>query len=345
MKKMIWLFLLAALVLAACSEDSEQQGGMHEELLRLTAATRTPSEAIVNAGEDYSPIQIYLMSGLQKTEGNFIYDPTMKTWSSTIGVKELNNYIFGFSPATAAAGTISPVTTGAADYSAGAKITLTNMKAVGADDICVVVGVKNSADPNDTPDFGVFAFDKTGGDNSVCLLLDHLFSAIDFKIKIGPKYNELRDIYLKTMELRSSLSVTQAVVTLKANATGTNPMSITYSQDATTTQSNVVYDYGTDVKSEGKGLKLTAEGTPFVSYCAPLAGIDEKLTLVCTYDVYNKKGTRVRENCTAENRLSGISGMKMERCKKNTVTLTVEPSYLYQLSEDELDNPTIKISN
>ena len=340
---MKWLFLLAALVLAACSEDSEQQGGVQGEMLRLTTATRTPSEAIVDAGEDHSPIQIYLMSGLKKTEGNFIYEAPV--WTSTIGVKETNNFIYGFSPATAAAGTISPITTGATDYSAGAKITLTNMKAVGADDICVVVGVKNSADPNDTPDFGVFAFDKTGGDNSVCLLLDHLFSAIEFKIKIGPKYNELRDIYLKTMELRSSLSVSQAVVTLKANTEGTNPMTIEYTQDATTTESNVVYDYGTDVKSDGKGLKLTADGTPFVSYCAPLSGIDEKLTLVCTYDVYNKKGTRVRENCTAENSLSGISGLKMERCKKNTVTLTVEPSYLYQLSEDELDNPTITISN
>ena len=340
MKNMIWLFLLAALVLAACSEDSEQQGGAREEVLRLTAVTRTPSEAIVNAGEDQSPIQIYLMSGLKKTDGNFVYSDG---WSSTIGVKETNNFIFGFSPATAAAGNISPITADATDYSAGAKITLNNLHAVGADDICVVVGVKNSTNPNDTPDFGVFEFTKGTGDNSVCLLLDHLFSAIDFKIKIGPKYNELRDIYLKKMELKSALSISQAVVTLTANTTNTNPITVEYTQDATASQSNVVYDYGTDATTT-KGLKLTADGTPFISYCAPLTGIVEKLTLVCTYDVYNKKGTRVRENCTAENSLSAISGLTLERRTKNTITLTVEPSYLYQLSEDELDNPTVKLN-
>lgn len=340
MKNKIWLFLLAALVLAACSEDSEQQSGAREEVLRLTAVTRTPSEAIVNAGEDQSPIQIYLMSGLQKTEGNFIY---ADGWSSTIGVKETNNYIYGFSPATAAAGTIATITEGATDYSAGAKLTLNNLHAVGADDICVVVGVKNSTNPNDTPDFGIFEFTKGTGNNSVCLLLDHLFAAIDFKIKIGPKYNELRDIYLKKMELKSALSISQAVVTLTANTTGDNPLDITYKQDATASQSNVVYDYGTDATTT-KGLMLTAEGTPFISYCAPLTGIVEKLTLVCTYDVYNKKGTRVRENCTAENSLSAISGLTLERRTKNTITLTVEPSYLYQLSEDELDNPTVKLN-
>ncbi|MBP5800143.1 MAG: hypothetical protein J6W43_09590 [Prevotella sp.] len=340
MKNKIWYFLLAALVLSACSKDSDGGDDVRGDLLNLTAVTRTPSEAIVNAGEDHSPIQIYLMSGLQKTEGNFVYSDG---WSSTIGVKEANNFIYGFSPATAAAGAISPLTGDATDYSAGAKLTLNNLETVGADDICVVVGVKNSSIPNDTPDFGVFGFNRNAGNNNVCLLLDHLYAAIDFKIRIGDKYNELRDIYLKTMELKSSISISQAVVTLTANTTGTNPMTITYTQDETTSQTNVLYDYGTDPKTT-TGLKLTKEGTAFISYCAPLAGIDEKLTLVCTYDVYNKKGTRVRENCTAENSFSGIKGLTMERRKKNTVTLTVEPSYLHQLSEDELDNPTVKFN-
>jgi hypothetical protein len=33
----------------------------------------------------------------------------------------------------------------------------------------------------------------------------------------------------------------------------------------------------------------------------------------------------------------------MRRGKKTSLTLTVEPTYLYQLSEDELDNPTIVV--
>ena len=74
----------------------------------------------------------------------------------------------------------------------------------------------------------------------------------------------------------------------------------------------------------------------------PVEPIDKQLNLVCTYDVYNKKGTKVRENCVAENDLSGLKDVTIARGKKVVVNLTVEPTYLYQLSEDELDNPTIK---
>jgi hypothetical protein len=259
-------------------------------------------------------------------------------------VKENDNYIYGFSPSDAAAGTISPITSGAVDYSAGAVMTLNNLNAVGGDDLCVVVGVKGAtADASVTPDFGTFEFKKQGTSNYVSLLLDHLYAAIEFKIKIGSKYNELRDICLKKMELQSAKTVSQAVVTLTANTAGNNPLTDIKFTSSDNAQSNTVYDYGTDA-STTTGLVLNKKGTSFVSYCAPITGIESHLKLVCTYDVYNKKGTKVRENCVAENSLAGLSGVTIARGKKSVINLTVEPTYLYQLSEDELDNPVIKVS-
>jgi hypothetical protein len=35
----------------------------------------------------------------------------------------------------------------------------------------------------------------------------------------------------------------------------------------------------------------------------------------------------------------------MKRGKKTSLSLTVEPTYLYQLSDDELNNPTIKVKS
>ena len=338
--KKIWMIVMLGVMLGACSEDSEQTF----DVLQLSEVTRAASD-IINAGEDHSPIQIFLMSGTAKTEGNFVYNPDAKTWSSTIGVKETDNYIYGFSPSDAAAGTISPITSGAVDYSAGAVMTLNNLNAVGGDDLCVVVGVKGSSteEPNVIPAFGAFGFTKQGASNYVSLLLDHLYAAIEFKIKIGTKYNELRDIYLKKMELQSAKTVSQAVVTLTANTAGTNPITDVRFTSSDKAQANTVYDYGTDA-STTQGLKLTTDGTPFVSYCAPITGMGSHLKLICTYDVYNRKGTKVRENCVAENSLDGLSGLTIERGKKSVINLTVEPTYLYQLSEDELDNPGIKIS-
>ena len=339
--KKIWMIVMMSVMLGACSEDSEQTFDM----LQLSEVTRAASD-IINAGEDHSPIQIFLMSGTAKTEGNFVYNPDANTWSSTIGVKENNNYIYGFSPSYAAAGTISPIVSGAADYSGGAVMTLDNLNAVGGDDLCVVVGVKGAtADASVTPDFGTFEFKKQVTSNYVSLLLDHLYAAIEFKIKIGSKYNELRDICLKKMELQSAKTVSQAIVTLTAKDDGTNPITDVSYTTTNNPQSNMVYDYGTDA-STTKGIELSKdEEKTFTSYCAPITGMgSSNLKLICTYDVYNKKGTKVRENCVAENSLAGLSGLTIARGAKSVINLTVEPTYLYQLSEDELDNPGIKIS-
>ena len=337
--KKIWMIVMMGVMLGACSEDSEQTF----DVLQLSEVTRA---GISDAGEYQSPIQIFLMAGTSKTEGNFVYNTDSKTWTSTIGVKENDNYIYGFSPSNAAAGTISPITSGAVDYSAGAVMTLNNLNAVGGDDLCVVVGVKGGSTDEPTPGtpaFGAFEFKKQGTNNYVSLLLDHLYAAIEFKIKIGAKYNELRDIYLKKMELQSAKTVSQAVITLTANTAGTNPITDVRFTSSDKAQANTVYDYGTDA-STTQGLKLVAtDGTPFVSYCAPITGMGSHLKLICTYDVYNKKRTKVRENCVAENSLDGLSGLTIERGKKSVINLTVEPTYLYQLSEDELDNPGIKL--
>jgi hypothetical protein len=290
------------------------------------------------------------MSGTSKTEGNFVYNTDSKTWTSTIGVKKDENYIYGFSPSDAAAGTISPITSGAVDYSAGAVMTLNNLNAVGGNDLCVVVGVKGTtkgatAEEAVTPDFGVFEFTKQGTNNYVSLLLDHLYAAIELKIKIGTRYSELRDICLKKMELQSAKTVSQAIVTLTAKDDGTIPITAVSYTTTTNPQSNMVYDYGTDA-STTKGIELSKdEEKTFTSYCAPITGMgSSNLKLICTYDVYNKKGTKVRENCVAENSLAGLSGLTIARGAKSVINLTVEPTYLYQLSEDELDNPVIKVS-
>ena len=337
--KKIWMIVMLGVMLGACSEDSEQTF----DVLQLSEVTRAAS-GIINAGEDHSPIQIFLMSGTTKTEGNFVYNPDANTWSSTIGVKEPTNYIYGFSPSDAAAGTISPIASGATDYSGGAVMTLDNLNAVGGDDLCVVVGVKGSTaeESNVTPDFGAFGFTKQGTSNYVSLLLDHLYAAIEFKIKIGSKYNELRDICLKKMELQSAKTVSKAIVTLTANADGTNPITNVSYTTANEPQTNMVYDYGTDANTP-TGILLSTTGKAFTSYCAPITGMGSHLKLICTYDVYNRKGTKVRENCVAENSLADLSGLTIERGKKSVINLTVEPTYLYQLSEDELDNPGIKL--
>ena len=72
------------------------------------------------------------------------------------------------------------------------------------------------------------------------------------------------------------------------------------------------------------------------------------LTIECSYDVYDTHvttehpyGNLIREGCTATNKVK-VSGMAPG--VRKTLTLTVTPTYLYMLSDDDLNNPTIVIN-
>lgn len=60
------------------------------------------------------------------------------------------------------------------------------------------------------------------------------------------------------------------------------------------------------------------------------------LYLVSTYDVYDKKGNLTRENCTATNKLPS-SKTNIGIGVQDSITLTVNPSYLYVLSDPDQD--------
>ena len=368
-----WLFLLAALLLAACSKDSDQTGGSPvvvptdpvpvpetpESPLRLVSATRAGDTGISDAAGDYdtySPIQIFLVSGTeasaisQKREGLFSYDAeaTVPKWTSSIGLKDAHNCIYGFSPATAASCSISPLS--GSSYQNGAVLNMTNLSAASGSDLCVVVGVSHGSTAAETaavPERGKFYFQKSS-DNYVSLLLDHIMARIDFNLKLGAEYSKRRFVKIKKIELRSSYELTKVTVKVTPSETDVTYTTAPVAADGTPS-TGTIYDFTLDAENE-EGRDVTVDGSVFPGFFAPDASsqIASGLSLVCTYDVYaynNKIGTRVREDCVSVNSLSSLSALtKLTRGKKTTVNLTIEPTYLYQLVEDELDNPTVVVS-
>ena len=373
-----WFILLAALLLAACSEESGQTVTpvdpqprpdtiptpvVQEATLNFVGATRAGDGDTYNAAEAWdihSPIQFFLMSGTtdentitQRREGEFLYDPeaSVPGWYSTIGIKDPYNCIYGYSPATVGLCTISTVD-GSTSYRNGAVMNLTKLSAASGNDLCVIVGLRHGttkAATDATPDRGQFYFNM-GSDNYVSLLLDHLFARIDFNIKIGTEYSKRRYIKIKKLELQSTYELTGVTVRLTPTTTTPEVTYTTVAAAADAPSTGVIYDFTMDADNP-EGKELSVGGTLFPGYFAPGDGVARSLSMVCTYDVYsidiktNKIGTRVREDCVAVNDLSRLSGLvSMTRGKRTTINLTVEPTYLYQLSDDELDNPTIVVS-
>ena len=71
------------------------------------------------------------------------------------------------------------------------------------------------------------------------------------------------------------------------------------------------------------------------------------LILTSTYDVYDTQGNKTRENCQATNTMV-LKDLHTEltytqRGKRYTINMTIQPTYLYVLSDSDLNNPTVKI--
>ena len=344
--------------------------GETESTLNLVAATRALSaEEVSDATDAFSPIQLFLMSDNDNTtlsnkrEGQFIY-VAGQGWSCNIGLKNTYNCIYGFSPATAASAEISQPT-GITSYKDGAVLTLTNINPVMGSDLCVIVGVSHGTSgtgteaPAKIPDRGKFYFEKTN--NYITVLLDHLFAKISFCVKIDPDYHNMRAIKVKKIELLSDKTLTAVKVPLTANESDESPIgTIQYTTNDVASDadlpSGTIYDFTTDTDAtHSEGVELPEDDSWTIpGFFAPAgngdAAIGRHLSVRFTYDVYaydvfDNNKVRVRENCVAVNSLPHVTidGADLQRGQSTTITLTVKPTYLYQLSESELDNPSINI--
>ena len=86
----------------------------------------------------------------------------------------------------------------------------------------------------------------------------------------------------------------------------------------------------------------------FMACVAPSA-TNTVYMLRTTYNVYDSKGNLIRKDCQAENKLT-LSFEKhqgktsLDVGEKYTFNLTVNPTYLYVLSDPDLDNPSLKVN-
>ena len=187
--------------------------------------------------------------------------------------------------------------------------------------------------------------------NYIFLLFDHIYSGIRFRFKVNGEYNALRTIKLKRLEMKGykddGLTTTvvkskvNATITLKQNDTNSSPItSVSIVPDETSSDvTTPIYDCGS-----GSPVVLSTDYSDFLGCFAP--NLCNKFALTSTYDVYDTKGNLVRQNCTATNTIDirDYFPYGMTRGTMYTVRLTVNPTYLYMLSEPDLDNPTIDIN-
>ena len=240
------------------------------------------------------------------------------------------------------------------EYSKGAIMTLENVPTVMPHDLCVVIGAKEGDDKEHDNglrrgDFGFRSSADVEG-NYVFLLFDHLYAALRVRMRIHADYAALRTIKLKSLQLstqageETTKKKTDITVKLEANDGSASPITeIAYDQPA----KYELIKGGLEFWSSKDGEDLKSDVyTECVGHFMP----SDITTLILTsvYDVYDRKDNLIRKDCKATNTIvlqDLLTGqIRTERGKRYTINLIVKPTYLYMLSEPDLDNPTVKIN-
>lgn len=350
--KGLWV-VAAVCSLAACTDDADEGRG---DTLRLLTYVPTfqevPASRAVTVPEGCQPFGTFYPGAATELPAIGVFltpkDATLLqsfqynangTWDSSIRVKEESYYVYGYYPQSCASS--ASVTPLSGDYATGAVLHLAGVPTLTTIDPCVTVGIQgatsSSADVTLAPGSFLYAT-QPKGHNYLYMLFDHLYAALQFSIRVDATYATLRTIHLKSLALQTTgANATDIDVTLAAGAEALTLDDVTYTSLATTGAELPMFT------ATGTGTVLTTEYQGISGMACFLPSLRSNLTLVSTYDVYDRKGNLVREGCRAVNAL--ILPPSISRGQRNTIRLTVNPTYLYQLSDPELDNPTITIES
>lgn len=348
---LIALLFGGSCLLMNCTDHTDTEWPRHDdeggEPLHVSAMTRgegdTADDPLTNI-----PIQLFLLpqDGTSRTGVVKKNDSGDIVWSGDpLLVKPGADYhIFGFLPAAL------PTNSSVSVAGNTATMTLNGLPTVTDQDFQIVIGVKSGQlASGQSVTQGAFAYhapEDTEEDYQVSLLADHLYAAVEFRIHIDAEYNKLRTIKLKQLILKckdKSKASVNAVVTLTMNDAGTHPIATNpvYSSVCADAERTVTFYE----KNRDNAVPLPVRVDDAIRATGYFAeGYTSDLSIVSVYDVYDKVNNQnelIGER-SAENNLSALLA-GFPRGRKKIVTMTVDPTYLYILSDNDLNNPTVKI--
>lgn len=360
-----WLgSMLMLLQLVACADDSDN-GNVKDEpqgsQLRLSSATREGEGS--NSSVTEGDIKVFVTTKeAQAYEGSFNKNSTEAIWNSNnLAIKENTQYyIYGFMPNTeAVTGSIAKPAGG--DYSAGANLTLSGLPVFTDEDYRVIIGVQRVTDsetftPATEGHYGYLS--GIASQNYVNLLMGHLYSQLQLRFCVDKTYYALRCIHLKEVKLKSAYVAKRGTVTATVSLRDGKGLTgqVAFSDPAATTpttpeEMSLLTDGNVELVVEPEANAATPVYTvlPNTVNCAHclFTANGAYLSVETKYDVYDRDnskghGNLIRANCKATNKIQ-VSGMAPG--VRKMLTLTVAPTYLYMLSDPDLDNPTIHIGN
>lgn len=316
------------------------------ETRALPSGYNNYSNMYPDATQNQADIKSFLMTvdGTYDVQGVFQYDTDVKEWTFSQQVRTgISYYVYGVMPLYVASNaTIVP---SSGSYANGAVLSVPAVGNVIRDDLNVIVGVRRRMGTSDNIEDassdliqpGSFVYTAPYTDVYMHILLDHIYAKLTVNFSIDENYDKLRTIQLTQCVLKTTTgpSTFDIEIPLTANATGADPVgTVTYSKDAVTTGGGAV------LNMPEEGITLTTDMQSVEAYLCPDADAVKNLDLETTYNVYDKSGNLIREDCVVTNSISVNATGRGQAFVLNAV---VSPTYLYQLSSPDFDTPNIKL--
>lgn len=317
---------------------------------------------------DGAAIGVYFTQGTNQPLARKFRPTIGNEWLIDDSVAAGTYQLYGFVPFSGIDTTTTQITYYNGSYANGAVLTLNGINSVSGQDVCLVVAAKHGSKtgdadplPETTPKPGdftcLFKASDPADPNYIFLLFDHLYAAMRFRFRISDDYAKLRTIKLRKLELEAyqdedcltPAKKVSTTVTLQANNTGASPIV----GDVTFTPTSDDMEAALIANHESAPVKLkTDDWTDDLGFVPKTSSY---YLLRTTFDVYDNDvttahpdGNLIRSRCVAENKINPRKLFilnSLERGYMYTIKLTVDPTYLYVLSDPDLDNPTVKIGN
>mgnify|MGYP007101827434 CR=1 FL=1 len=315
--------------LVACRQDTDDVPSLPSRTLQMGACLTRAADG--SALEDGTRLTFFLTEVTTAEQRLFTYNVANLGWKSDATVEEGTTYhVFGYMPAQSV--TSAAITPLNGNFAYGAVLTLNGLPTMTTTDVCFVVAVKSGSGVSLVSDFEEWSYLYTGqedDENSINMMFDHLYANLNLLFKAHSQSNPMRSIKLKKVVLSTTYAGQ-----LNASITqpeGTQPVTAFTPTEEGSTVCTLLDD------SDGITLNTVTPVSASIFVAPGTTG----LTLTCTYDVYNEAGHIIRRNCSTVNALSEEK-TSLGQGYKTDLSLTVNPTYLYVLSDE--DAPELELT-
>lgn len=355
-----YCMMAVALLMAACAEDNPLEvrpdGKVRvdvgcESQTEVQVGTRAADGYTMFGGADYDGVQLGVIAWQKNTQkydqgfATYSYSNGAGKWTSNVYLAKQKYNVYGYMPHNGEANSIKPDLGSEANPSTFA-MKWTGQPTFATKPVLASVGSARSTASSVTDGSFSVDVDKVGQEEKINFRMNHLLAKLNLQFYLPEPYADKRQIKVTQVTLSGGLGVADRYdITCSYDANGA--LTTTYAPMQGASTSGNTYPY-----KDPDGLLLTTDKQLFGTYYFVPDAVNRSsnlMTLTVTYNVYDKSGHLTREHQTATNAKIALHKVNnvaqaTQVAHEYTANVKVVPSYLYVLSDGDMQNHYIVLN-